>query len=524
MTPILRITALSTALLLNLCGAAHAAKVDKRWFEVEVILFSQLGDKTKLLENFSGESTLPNYRHVIDLLTPYIHPNTNSLRLQLPSCELKQYPVPFIDTQAKLPALHTEKSLEELSMLVHESSSESNQLVSNESLNVSDKSELLVNDLKEAAFNEDVVSNTNVSAAVVTQDNSEDSGENSPNVTGEINNEVPPALVGLTKAEIALVEQAELAFTALPLTFNYQNITTFEDTLCQPIVTNENSTVADFYALADHKNSPDFPVEQLTGTIDGNEFIDNNQPYLIDADSLKLKDITLQLRRSKNFRPLLHLGWRQPLTNRKKPSLEPAIRLFSGQHYQQSYQDQLSAYQQAITESALAELSSDNEMSPDVENEAAALSPIAQRIHHIIDAIDTANLSTDRIIEELDSPALTVQLNELASQTVELTPPVMPNQDWYLDGYFRLHLNHYLFITADFNVAVPNGNAQNNDESKKPFKLIPFKQNKRVISKEVHYFDHPYMGMVVQIRRYKKPEPQPDIAEEKTTMTEQNNG
>ena len=32
-----------------------------------------------------------------------------------------------------------------------------------------------------------------------------------------------------------------------------------------------------------------------------------------------------------------------------------------------------------------------------------------------------------------------------------------------------------------------------------------FSQNRRVISKEVHYFDHPYMGMIVKIRRYKVP-------------------
>ena len=42
-------------------------------------------------------------------------------------------------------------------------------------------------------------------------------------------------------------------------------------------------------------------------------------------------------------------------------------------------------------------------------------------------------------------------------------------------------------------------------------KAIRFKQDRRVISGEVHYFDHPYMGMIVQIRPYTKPEPEAEL-------------
>ena len=40
-----------------------------------------------------------------------------------------------------------------------------------------------------------------------------------------------------------------------------------------------------------------------------------------------------------------------------------------------------------------------------------------------------------------------------------------------------------------------------------PLTIIPhtFKQRRRIISNQVHYFDHPYFGMVIELRRYKRP-------------------
>ena len=76
-----------------------------------------------------------------------------------------------------------------------------------------------------------------------------------------------------------------------------------------------------------------------------------------------------------------------------------------------------------------------------------------------------------------------------------------------------------MFITADFNILDKNlselATAQlasstsqksaTDEVNSAQSKAIRFKQDRRVISGEVHYFDHPYMGMIVQIRPYKKP-------------------
>ena len=69
-----------------------------------------------------------------------------------------------------------------------------------------------------------------------------------------------------------------------------------------------------------------------------------------------------------------------------------------------------------------------------------------------------------------------------------------PDQ-WELDGNFNIYLRHYLFINANFDVneRLPTGEIQH----------ARFSQFKRVISGEIHYFDHPKMGMIVQIRKFK---------------------
>ncbi|WP_434940650.1 CsiV family protein [Shewanella sp. HL-SH8] len=44
------------------------------------------------------------------------------------------------------------------------------------------------------------------------------------------------------------------------------------------------------------------------------------------------------------------------------------------------------------------------------------------------------------------------------------------------------------------------------EKTMKPFlQVIPLAQNRRVRSGEIHYFDHPQMGMVMQIRKMAQP-------------------
>jgi hypothetical protein len=75
-----------------------------------------------------------------------------------------------------------------------------------------------------------------------------------------------------------------------------------------------------------------------------------------------------------------------------------------------------------------------------------------------------------------------------------------PPQPWEIDGFFKVHLDHYLFINSEFSII-------DVDQSTKAKNTVSFKQNRRVITGEIHYFDHPNIGMIVQIRRFDPTKP-----------------
>ncbi|MDN3377659.1 MULTISPECIES: peptidoglycan binding protein CsiV [unclassified Pseudoalteromonas] len=69
------------------------------------------------------------------------------------------------------------------------------------------------------------------------------------------------------------------------------------------------------------------------------------------------------------------------------------------------------------------------------------------------------------------------------------------SEKWELDGFFNIYLRHYLYINANIDISEKRVNGE--------IQSARFSQFKRVISGEVHYFDHPKMGMIVQIRKFK---------------------
>ena len=84
----------------------------------------------------------------------------------------------------------------------------------------------------------------------------------------------------------------------------------------------------------------------------------------------------------------------------------------------------------------------------------------------------------------------------VVSPEQNLAPVIEQEADqWELDGSFNIYLRHYLFINASFDV--------NERQVTGEIQHARFSQFKRVISGDIHYFDHPKMGMIVQIRKFK---------------------
>ncbi|MCL2914342.1 peptidoglycan binding protein CsiV [Shewanella corallii] len=94
---------------------------------------------------------------------------------------------------------------------------------------------------------------------------------------------------------------------------------------------------------------------------------------------------------------------------------------------------------------------------------------------------------------------------------------------WQLDGTLNIYLNHWLYIETDLvlreegdkTLATPEPELTEQsvvaDDTAEEAKQVPYlyaihmKQNRRVRSNEMHYFDHPKLGLLIQIRKMEQP-------------------
>lgn len=201
-------------------------------------------------------------------------------------------------------------------------------------------------------------------------------------------------------------------------------------------------------------------------------------PYLADTDAFALTDIADRLRRQRQHNVLLHTVWRQaPVTERRAiPS-----HWFAGDNFTKRF-DYWGQPVNALT-SHSADLATDT---------AQTVSPILSEGH--------INTVFDQIESRRQQLAAGVSLDqpETASreQQLQQNHSNVPSEVWQLDGLFKLHLDHYLFVNTDFNLRQLVGDK---------LQSTNIKQSRRVISGEIHYLDHPKLGIVLQIRRYQPP-------------------
>jgi len=425
----------------------------ERWFEIEVILFKQLGDKKVLKEQFPdsvGPTNLPQYKKHFDLLSAFIQPRLTDIKQFMPLCNENNSQSALLTSlpRIKTPFPDAIKTIEQL------------------------------DDFNMPEF--------------------------------------------LTKNK-AIMQQRSLAFEL------YNALET-------PLFSTQNICIIsrkDIEGLFTDEQLANFPldvvdVDTLPTKVNALGVHISDSPYLIADKSLLLADIKQRLGLSKEFQPLLHFGWRQVGVTRNKAI---PLKLFAGKNLAYQYQQALNSYQSALDEAKLAEQltfqQSGQFQSGNVEQqEVDATAQREQNNNHYaeikqlrltqifneINTLDSADINdVNGELERQEFKAL-ISTNEVGMNgTKQLNikkPPIAPLQPWFLDGFLKVHLDHYLYITADFNVLSQSLDKRSNDTSEKTkVKLINFSQNKRVITGEIHYFDHPYIGMIVQIRRFDPSKP-----------------
>ena len=494
-----------------------------RWFEIEVILFSQLGDKKQLKEQFPENSILPNYRKVIDLLGPYLNPDINSLKQQLPSCDSPIYPESLLNqaiTKAKSQPDFMVKTISELAEENRQENLLTNALIKSLTGETSNNSESLNNEMvivsernsSQTADDEDNFYNNN-SLAIENTDAEQQTVEDQVQLVSE-------NLPGLSVEQLAYVKQAEREFSAIQLTYNSlinDSSALFISPLCTISVAeftqyNEEGTYADY-------NS--FPIVKVPAKINDSGDIYSETDYLLSKDSLQLSDIVKQLTRSKNFKPILHIGWRQ-ITKTKR--LAVPMKFYAGDNFAYHYQKKLALYQQQQTEAQTQENnlhqlilngSTDNivsETPAELSSEEFKQQVLTERLQTVIAKMVNLPKDTQDLLLEINN---NVNTTNLAVDSINLleSPPTKPPQDWFVDGFFKVEVDHFLHITADLNImnmslaelATQELLPESSMQDKTILTTINFKQNRRVRSKQIHYFDHPYIGMIVRILPFKKP-------------------
>ncbi|MCG6200485.1 peptidoglycan binding protein CsiV [Psychromonas antarctica] len=217
-------------------------------------------------------------------------------------------------------------------------------------------------------------------------------------------------------------------------------------------------------------------IDKASFDTDGNVF------QLLDNSQLQFAAQREKLANHAAFTPLLHLAWRMPVES--KNNAKP-IHIFAGKNF--------------------------------------ALTMLNQALNNTQKGL----LSDEGMSEKLES----VSNQDLVSDIINAQSS--PSADkWAIDGNLKIYLNHYLFIDSQLLIrqqvtqAVksreitpqPDIEIINTENDVQVIKLtaaqesieveneivlkeVLFDQNRRLRSEEIHYFDHPLMGMIIQIRK-----------------------
>ena len=286
--------------------------------------------------------------------------------------------------------------------------------------------------------------------------------------------------------------------------------------------------------------------------IEGHDWPAASKAHLLTSNQQALSSISRQIRSNRELERLFHATWRQPVMFGKNKAFN--VRLYGGQNYAQQFDMNGDMREQKLANSsdnepnnsatefgydstaALSDYDSnytsgtDKNSLSDVSTAFEADKIAAQDTDQFIAVSDifadlNRRLSNPQAIEygafkALDTPMI-VEQGEDDTTDASLRTPI-----WEIDGTIKVFLKYinrvpYLHVDGEmfYRQPVPMSYFSSEDDSSgnaaKPrqatstaYKLVsvPLAEQRRVISTQLHYFDHPLFGFVVQIRRYNRPD------------------
>jgi hypothetical protein len=491
------------------------------WFDVEVILFERNLEAVNISEKFKQSRLEKPSSDVLDLLTPYLKPDLSYLRAGLPYCRAsKQLAVKTQYEQGfALPVLETD-------------------VTSFQQTDEEQKSQILAVDADEnfqyQVASTDIFANTddgtpvakNTDVENVTFYNSEQ------NLNQNINND--------EEQQVNTEQAPETNLARSPIQMKFIEWQLPSNLLCayaEQIDPSFDSIIAlqNEGTGAQHSEL----IKRVPNIIDGTEWQTKRGAFLLPSATMYMSDLYEKIKKQRDITPILHVNWRQEVKFGRKDA--HTFRLFAGENFAEQFDangfpiiDNTDSLFDSLNQSA------DQFYIP--EQELKGLTPEQQQallmsINGTAPEAVTEDLFT-RIAAALadEAPINIDQLESLAEQQTTTTEPSILTELWRLDGGITVYLRNvgrvpYLHIDSNLDIRQPiydpkkshkiedlsthlSGQAaivvnqlqQPNFLQPNFLQSVNFNQLRRVISKQVHYFDHPLFGMIVRINRYRWPE------------------
>lgn len=194
-------------------------------------------------------------------------------------------------------------------------------------------------------------------------------------------------------------------------------------------------------------------LERLPTVVDGQEQ-HQASAYIASAQSLKMQDLAYQIKHRGGHDVLLHTVWRQPLQSR---SQSRPLRWFAGQNYSKYYHP---------------------------NGQLKQPTPLA---NGYISAQSIDNLAACVASPQCELADSSATISQQSHQPV-----------WQLDGLVHLYLDRMIFARTAFNL-------RRQTSAQQPLQVLYSAESTRILLDEVHYIDHPYLGLVLQVRRFTPP-------------------
>lgn len=224
-------------------------------------------------------------------------------------------------------------------------------------------------------------------------------------------------------------------------------------------------------------------VNQIPDKVFSNRTYFNGYHHILPETETNLAELSKDVFRQRGIEPLLYTAWRQQVVFGEEAASYYQIR--AGERFEIKSEPDNQPSEALLSKLALLSADAANGTSEhdnktffaDLENALAAGEQVDW-------------LAGKDIVEKVDDK------------------PKGEQSEWELDGLLKVYLDYvnqvpYLHIDSEFKHYKLNINELGEAE----LAVYPFKQRRRIISKQIHYFDHPGFGIIVRLERFTPPAP-----------------